>query len=145
MTSSLAQALVTRGARSMRKFADIAHRKMSERSPPPPTGGRALSHAGALSARRMHRDLGNQAMQRLYSRAPSYRASRPQAMNDNAIMSTLRATVGSGEPLREPTKTFMKMSLGARFDQVRVHTDDWAGRMAQALDAEAFALGRNIY
>ena len=39
----------------------------------------------------------------------------------------------------------MEISFGTRFDQVRVHTDDRARRMAQTLGAEAFVVGRNIY
>ena len=93
------------------------------------------STAGATpNPHRLQRDLGNQGMQRLHG-----------ATTDATLPSTLRETLGGGEPLRESSRSFMEASLGANLDRVRVHTDTRAVNMAQSLGAEAFAYGRHIY
>ena len=85
-------------------------------------------------------------MQQLYGHGWRALESRETArMNDSALTWALSKTLGRGQPLGEPTKTFMETSLGTNLDRVRVHTDDRAGMLAQALGAEAFTYGRNIY
>ena len=130
----------------MRKFAaDVARRSISEAPQRPFKRGRVSSAPNSLSPRRLHRTSGIRRCNdftRAHRRSPC--RGRP-AMNDASVTSTLRATIGSGAPLHEPARTFMEMSFGTRFDQVRVHTDDRARRMAQTLGAEAFVVGRNIY
>ncbi len=129
----------------MRKFAETIHRKKSNALPSLLERGRASSAGSAFPARHLHRSLGNHALQRLYSRELPHPTLHQTAMNPSMLIATLRATVGSGEPLRDPAKTFMEMSLGTRLEQVLVHTDERAQRMTQTLGAEAFVVGRNIY
>ncbi|MER2623296.1 MAG: DUF4157 domain-containing protein [Accumulibacter sp.] len=141
----------------MRKFAETIHRKQGKALLPLADRGRASlasSSAGSFfpdhfsparfsPARYLHRTLGNHALQRLYARELSHRTLQQTA--PSTLVATLRATTGSGEPLRDPARTFMEMSLGTRLEQVRVHTDERAQRMTQTLGAEAFVVGRNIY
>jgi hypothetical protein len=129
----------------MRRFAETIHRPQSSALTPLLERGQASSAGGAFSARHLHRALGNHALQRVHSRELPSATSRRTAISMSWMISTLRATVGSGETLRDPAKTFMEMSLGTRLDQVRVHTDERAQRMTQTLGAEAFVVGRNIY
>jgi hypothetical protein len=127
----------------MRKLVDTVQRAKRLALPERVERGRARSPGHAAPTRPLHRYLGNNAVQRFYARELPRLAGT--AIDAAAVISTLRATVGSGEPLREPTKTFMEMSLGTRLDRVRVHTDRRAQRLTQTLGAEALVVGRNIY
>ncbi len=58
----------------------------------------------------------------------------------------LRQIAGSaGQPLAPVVRRMMEMALGATFADVRVHTGSAAGGAAQALGAQAFTMGRDIY
>ena len=50
-----------------------------------------------------------------------------------------------GEPLDEKTRRLMEARLGADFRDVRVHSDQRAGASADALEANAYTAGRDIY
>jgi peptidoglycan hydrolase-like protein with peptidoglycan-binding domain len=50
----------------------------------------------------------------------------------------------SGRPLDEGTRQDMENRFGHDFSQVRVHTDEKAARSAQAVEAQAYTVGRNI-
>jgi hypothetical protein len=50
----------------------------------------------------------------------------------------------TGQPLDQPTRTFMEPRLGRDFSQVRIHTDDQAKRSAASLNARAFTFGNDI-
>lgn len=52
---------------------------------------------------------------------------------------------GSGEPLDEKTRDFMESRFGADLSDVRLHTDTRAAASAEALDANAYTRGRDIY
>jgi Domain of unknown function (DUF4157) len=49
-----------------------------------------------------------------------------------------------GHALDRSTRTFMEARFGRDFSGVRVHTDESAGASAQALDAQAYTVGRDI-
>ncbi len=49
-----------------------------------------------------------------------------------------------GRPLDRSTRNFMEPRFGQDFSQVRVHTDAKAAESAQAVNARAFTLGRNV-
>lgn len=51
----------------------------------------------------------------------------------------------TGEPLDEATRRLMEQRMGADFRDVRVHTDPSAAASAEALDANAYTAGRDIY
>ncbi len=49
-----------------------------------------------------------------------------------------------GQPLDENTRSFMESRLGHDFSKVRVHTDSKAAESAQAVNALAYTVGKNI-
>jgi peptidoglycan hydrolase-like protein with peptidoglycan-binding domain len=49
----------------------------------------------------------------------------------------------SGQPLDASTRSFMELHFGHDFGQVRVHTDGKAAESARAIDAQAYAVGKN--
>ena len=59
------------------------------------------------------------------------------------ILSELRLP-RSGAPLDSCTRELMEARFGHDLTRVRVHTDDWAARAAEALNARAFTLGHHI-
>lgn len=50
----------------------------------------------------------------------------------------------AGEPLDAQTRTTMESRFGRRFSDVRVHTDGLAGESAQAVNALAYTVGKNV-
>lgn len=57
----------------------------------------------------------------------------------------LTRTQGSGSPISEQTRSFMESRFGADFSGVRLHQDQDAVQMNQALGAKAFTYGQDIY
>ena len=51
---------------------------------------------------------------------------------------------GGGEPLPESVRAFFEPRFDYDLSQVRVHTDDKAGKSARAVNAAAFTVGRDI-
>ncbi|MDC8757011.1 DUF4157 domain-containing protein [Janthinobacterium fluminis] len=49
-----------------------------------------------------------------------------------------------GRPLDRATLAYMEPRLGSAFSHVRVHTDAGAARSAQAIDAHAYTVGRDV-
>lgn len=49
-----------------------------------------------------------------------------------------------GYPLPQPVRAFFEPRFGYNFSHVRVHTDERAAELADAVHAQAFTLGRNI-
>jgi hypothetical protein len=64
---------------------------------------------------------------------------------DPSIESRLASQKGGGSPLSDEVRSFMEPRFGADFSQVRVHTDSNAVQMNQALGAQAFTHGSDIY
>ncbi len=58
-----------------------------------------------------------------------------------AVDEVVRST---GQPLDAGTRAFMEPRFGQDFHQVRVHTDSRAEESAQALDALAYTVGRDV-
>jgi Domain of unknown function (DUF4157) len=52
---------------------------------------------------------------------------------------------GGGSPLTRSARRFFERRFGASFDTVRVHTDAEASRLAAAVSARAFTVGRDIF
>ena len=57
----------------------------------------------------------------------------------------LNSSKGGGSPLPDEVRSFMEPRFGADFSQVRVHTDTQAVQMNQAVGAQAFTHGSDIY
>lgn len=51
----------------------------------------------------------------------------------------------SGQPLEKDTRSFMERRFGSDFSNVRIHTGTSAAQSADALQADAYATGRDIY
>jgi Domain of unknown function (DUF4157) len=51
---------------------------------------------------------------------------------------------GGGQPLDPATRSFMESRMGHSFDGVRVHTDARASESAQAVNAQAYTVGRDV-
>ncbi|MBD2066459.1 DUF4157 domain-containing protein [Leptolyngbya sp. FACHB-671] len=64
---------------------------------------------------------------------------------DSSIESRLNSSKGGGSPLPEEVRSFMEPRFGADFSQVRVHTGSEAVQMSQAIGAQAFTHGNDIY
>jgi len=54
------------------------------------------------------------------------------------------AIQSSGQPLEPTTRSFMESRFGQDFSQVRVHTDSTAERSANAIDAQAYTVGKDV-
>ena len=61
------------------------------------------------------------------------------------VESQLNSSKGGGSPLPEHVRTFMEPRFGADFSAVKVHTDSAAVQMSQALGAQAFTHGNDVY
>lgn len=60
------------------------------------------------------------------------------------LQTRIQSLRGSGQPLPESVRGFFEPRFGHDFSRVRVHTDSQAGEAAQAVNARAFTVGRNI-
>ena len=64
---------------------------------------------------------------------------------DDPQVEAALARAGSGAPLPAAVRRKMEDELGVSLDRVRVHTDPVAAKAAQALHAEAFTVGEDIF
>jgi Domain of unknown function (DUF4157) len=73
-----------------------------------------------------------------------------KSVTDRPLQTTLglgtqiSALQSNGQPLDPATRAFMEPRLGYDLSPVRLHTDSQATEMAQALNAKAFTVGRDI-
>ena len=61
------------------------------------------------------------------------------------LESQLNASKGGGSPLSDEVRSFMEPRFGSDFSQVKAHTDSRSVQMNQALGAQAFTHGSDIY
>jgi Domain of unknown function (DUF4157) len=61
------------------------------------------------------------------------------------LESQLNASKGRGSPLSDEVRSFMEPRFGSDFSQVKAHTDSRSVQMNQALGAQAFTHGSDIY
>ncbi len=64
---------------------------------------------------------------------------------DRSAMDRELAGLGTGAPLPDPVRSALEPRLGADFADVRVHTGEASGRVNDALNADAFTYGTDIY
>src|SRR5947209_15066228 len=87
------------------------------------------------------------------------KVQRPQAQQRTSTVSSPRGDLSrpsisssfnkglsnnSGQPLDAGTRAFMESRFGHDFSRVRVHTDSRAAESAQAINALAYTVGRNV-
>jgi hypothetical protein len=73
--------------------------------------------------------------------------TKPAAATSHAspqLESSLNSLNSGGTPLDTANRAFFEPRFGQDFSRVRLHTDDNAARMADALNAKAFTLGNDI-
>lgn len=70
---------------------------------------------------------------------------RLSAETSEAFDDHLHHSSGGGAPLPNETRAFFEPRIGFDFSQVRVHTDSTAVQMSQAINAQAFTHGSDIY
>ena len=76
--------------------------------------------------------------------SPQRSAATSNDTSDN-LENQLTSSKGGGSPLPDNVRSFMEPRFGADFSQVRVHTDSQAVQMNQAVGAQAFTHGSDIY
>ena len=70
-------------------------------------------------------------------------SSRIPEVNPN-LESNIQSLKGGGQPLLENDRAFFEPRFGRDFSQVRMHTDTRAAESAQAVNARAFTVGKNV-
>ncbi|MSQ26614.1 MAG: DUF4157 domain-containing protein [Dehalococcoidia bacterium] len=83
--------------------------------------------------------LGNAAIQRLAI------ATKEEGRPTPDLGRQIKNAAGSGQPLAAPLQRSLESGLGADLSGVRVHADSEADRLAQAVNAEAFTTGSDIF
>ena len=63
----------------------------------------------------------------------------------STLEARLNTSKGSGQPLPEPTRSFMESRFGQDFSEVRVHADGDAAQLNRELGAQAFTHGQDVY
>lgn len=89
----------------------------------------------------LQRHYGNRYVQRVVS---AYRSKNGKEDEHKLAPETL-SRKGSGRPLEPEVREFMEPRFGYDFSHVRVHTDTYAARKSNELNAVAFTVGRDIF
>jgi hypothetical protein len=61
------------------------------------------------------------------------------------LESRIQSMRGGGQPLAPASNSFFSSRMGYDFSNIRIHADAQAGEVAGNLQAQAFAIGRNIF
>jgi len=89
--------------------------------------------------------LGNARVQRLMRSAALHRQADGSGSVDDAVAQTIQAKRGSGQTLDESARRSLEPAFGEDFSDVRVHTDSESDSLNQAVHAEAFTTGKDIF
>lgn len=68
----------------------------------------------------------------------------PQVASDS-IQNQIEQSKGGGSPLSSSTQSFMESRIGADFSNVKIHNDSNAHKLSAKLNAQAFAVGNNVF
>ncbi|MCF6155899.1 MAG: DUF4157 domain-containing protein [Candidatus Brocadia sp.] len=80
------------------------------------------------------------------SHQPSAISYKPSAnSSEQNVISEIMSNKGSGQNLDNNTSSFMEQKFGYDFSHVRLHTDSYAARKSNELNAEAFTIGRDVF
>jgi hypothetical protein len=88
--------------------------------------------------------LGNQGVQRLMREIAGQSPGSAQTPVTSPVAANIQSLRGGGSALPPGTRAFFEQRFGADFGDVRVHTDTRAADTAEAIDARAFTVGRDI-
>ncbi len=89
--------------------------------------------------------LGNAAVQRLLRSAGLQRSGDGAGAVDSELEQAIRSERGAGQGLDPAVERKMGSALGDDFSDVRVHADDTANALNQAVKADAFTTGADIF
>jgi hypothetical protein len=121
-------------------------------------GGGRFARAGSLLLQ-LQRQYGNREVQRVISRVRA-NAAGPHSQRgevqwpaadpgggavDAVLQRTISAARDGGQPLGRRVSGRLGQALGTDFSHVRVHTDQRADRLGQAVHASAFTVGSDIF
>src|SRR5262249_47677045 len=70
---------------------------------------------------------------------------REGEVSDAHLEDRINATKGGGSAMPQEVRSFFEPRMQSDFGGVRIHTDHEAAQLNRALDARAFATGRDIY
>jgi hypothetical protein len=77
---------------------------------------------------------------------PSAASCKPSADdNGEGLINEIMSNKGPGRGLDDNTRALIEPRLGRDFSSVRLHTDSYAARKSNELNAEAFTIGRDIF
>ncbi|MHA4806464.1 eCIS core domain-containing protein [Flavitalea flava] len=62
-----------------------------------------------------------------------------------SVSGQIRSSLGNGQPLPSPARTFMESRFGSDFSGVNIHTGSEATHLSNELNAQAFTVGKDIY
>ena len=134
--NSLREVLDALAARPDLRAATLAAADPEVAPPVRPRGPRAGKAEGAALWRASERRAAT-----LYRRAAGARTGHH---DDPAVQEAL-ARCGTGEALPAELRTRMERELGVPLGRVRIHTDGVAAAAADAVDAEAFTVGEDVF
>jgi outer membrane protein OmpA-like peptidoglycan-associated protein len=63
----------------------------------------------------------------------------------SSVEPSIASLRGTGSPLHDAERAFFEPRFGSDFRDVRVHTDGQAGALAEAVQAKAFTVGRDVF
>ena len=111
-------------------------RRPAERQPEP-------APKEAAPAERLASAVGNQAFGSLIARQGA--GILPDGRAHPDVEATIARTRGNGTPLDPGVRSRFGPSLGHSLDDVRVHNDDTAHKLATSVSAKAFTTGSDVY
>ena len=113
--------------------------KMSEPSP-------YAVHTGALIQKKgIHSEPQMQSLAETITPLIQCSSTENGRVASDHIESQINSSKGSGSSMDSGTKSFMENRFGADFSNVKVHTGREAVQMSRDLNAQAFAVGNDIY
>ena len=64
---------------------------------------------------------------------------------DENVNAQIESSKGAGSPMSRDTKSFMESRFGNDFSQIKIHTDSNAVQLSKSLNAQAFAVGNDLF
>jgi Domain of unknown function (DUF4157) len=101
-----------------------------------------LEQAELAATEQLASTIGNQAFGALARQGAGI---LPDGRAHPAVEAAIAATRGSGQRLDEGARAAIGGPLGDPLDDVRIHTDDHADRLAESVSARAFTTGSDVY
>jgi hypothetical protein len=117
--------------------------KMSESSPQVTQSGALLQKCSCDKEEKLQMKPLAETITPLIQR--SSKESTTESQVPNHIENQISSSKGNGSSMDNGTKNFMENRFGTDFSNVKIHTGNEAVQMNRELNAQAFAVGNNIY